>query len=219
MNKCIYDNIIFEFESLIETTVEDHNLRSLVIDFLHKNKLEFNPDNKFFTTEIYNISAFIEFVFAISLINKIDDLNWNFICYIYNNLAILKAIALNSDALDDRKVILGKFKSFVKQKNTTGAIKIFNLFSEFYKYVYDLKKYNHLQNIKEIGYYSNHLIQAYKSSYKLIEVEIEDENFFKKVLYSNFPIGSRYQDIITITGGDNMAQGMPTVKTTRPLLR
>lgn len=203
MNKCIYDNIIFEFESLIETTVEDHNLRSLVIDFLHKNKLEFNPDNKFFTTEIYNISAFIEFVFAISLINKIDDLNWNFICYIYNNLAILKAIALNSDALDDRKVILGKFKSFVKQKNTTGAIKIFNLFSEFYKYVYDLKKYNHLQNIKEIGYYSNHLIQAYKSSYKLIEVEIEDENFFKKVLYSNFPIGSRYQDIITITGGDN----------------
>ena len=203
MNKCIDEKIIIELENLIEATFEDYDLRSLLIDFLHKNKFEFSSDSGYFVTEVYNIGTFIQFVFSISLINKIDDLNWDFLCYIYNNLTLCKDIALNSDTLDNCKVIQKKFKSFVKQKNTTGTVKLFYFFSEFYKYVYDLKKYDHLQNIKEIGCYYNNLIKVHKNKHKLTKEETKYANFLKKELYSDFPIGSRYQDIITITGGDN----------------
>ena len=203
MNKCIYSNVIIELESLIETTIEDYDLKSLLIDFLYKNKFEFSSDNNYFVTEVYNIGAFIQFVFSISLIKKVDELNWDFLCYIYNNIALCKDIALNSDTLHNCKVIQGKFKSFVKQKNTTGIVKLVYFLSEFYKYVYDLKKYDDLHNIKEIGCYYNNLIKSHKNTSKLTKEETKDADFFKKQLYSNFPIGSRYQDIITITGGDN----------------
>src|SRR5699024_2203074 len=109
-------------------------------------------------------------------------------------------IAFNSKTLSNCEVIKCAFKTLMKQKNSTGAKKYYYFLSEFYKYVYDIKKYNHLENIKEIGLYYN-LIQVNTiKTYKLTEKEAEDPNFYIKELYSDFPIGSKYSDIISITG-------------------
>ena len=86
MNKYTDKNVIIELESLIETTIEDHDLRLLLIGFIHKNKFEFISDSSYSIKSVYNIATFTQFLFSISLIKQIDDLNWDFLCYIYNNL-------------------------------------------------------------------------------------------------------------------------------------
>lgn len=202
MKKYTDENTILDFENLIDNTIKDYDLRSLLIDFLYKNKFEFSPSINALGVQIYHISAFIQFIFAISLINEIDDLNWDFLCYIYNNFELCQDIAFNSKTLSNCEVIKCAFKTLMKQKNSTGAKKYYYFLSEFYKYVYDIKKYNHLENIKEIGFYYN-LIQVNTiKTYKLTEKEAEDPNYYIKELYSDFPIGSKYSDIILITGSN-----------------
>lgn len=204
MKKYTDENIILDLENLINNTIEDYDLRLLLIDFLYKNKSEFSPSINTLGNQIYHISAFIQFIFAISLIKEIDDLNWDFLCYIYNNFELCQDIALNSKTLYNCEVINRAFKARVRQKNSTGVEKSYYFLSEFYKYVYDVKKYDHLQNIKEIGYYYNNLVQLHmKKTHKLTEKETKDADFYIKKLYSSFPIGSRYSDIISITKSDN----------------
>ena len=204
MRKYTDENVIRDLESLIKSTIEDRDLRSLLIDFLHENKFEFSPRFNTLGKQIYNIATFIQFVFSISLIKEIDDLNWDFLCYIYNNFSLCQDMAVNSGTLDNCEVISCAFKSFINQKNATGAVKLYYFLSGFYKYLYDLKKYDYLQNIKEIGYYYDKLVQVdMAKKYKLTEKETEDADFFIKKLYSDFPIDSRYSDIITITTSDH----------------
>ena len=139
-----YNNevIIDELENLINYIVEDVNLKSSMIGFLQKHKLQFNRSSvKLSNEQHYNIGIFINFISAISLTKKIDNLDWNFFCYIFNNYNLCMDLIINSNYLYNFKNLKYSFEILsrnCKTVNNFGIRKWVHLLTDYYKYIYDL---------------------------------------------------------------------------------
>lgn len=197
--KVKYTQISSEFSKLINENIEDEDLKSVLMDFSYKSISEMDT-SKFNTKDTHrslymNVDAFITVVSSMSLIKTINDLNWDFFCYIFNNQKLCLEL-VTSLVCKPTYPFLFKVTNR-KRNNNSNFNRFYYYLYTFYRYVYDLNKYNNLDNIKEIGNYYDIFVTDSINSVALLKVIKESKkDFLEKYIYSVYPIGSRYNDII-----------------------
>lgn len=199
--KAIEKNILLEIEQIIEDIITEKDLKYLAIDFLHKNKLKFMDDKKK-KIRFPKIGGFIYFINALSFIGQISKLDWNFLCLVHNNYRIFINLQIHLDKLSIDSILkrtINFIEYELKHGNYECGIKDLHDFTiEFYKYIFELEKYQYLYNIKEIGEYKHLLISTRYKSKIYNKIEFKNNTDLVKNICSDFPINSKYSNMITI---------------------
>ena len=189
---------------LINENVEDNNLKSILIKFTEKCTLHIDTllqDESESSRRLYvlttNFITLTQVICSMSLLKTLDDLNWNFFCYVFNNKDLCTELAINLTEPYEDSYLYKKIKK--KYHKEEFSLFCYYLYS-FYRYVYDLNEYNNLDNIKEIGNYYNIFITDIVNKVGLLRVSSKSNNkqFLEKI-YSLYPIGCKYNDIIVPT--------------------
>ena len=196
-----YTQISSEISELINENIEDEDLKSVLIDFLYKRISDIDiswidTDSSRYLLYV-DAYALTQVVSSMTLINKINDLNWDFFCYIFNNQELCLELGTNLTDKPTYTFISNILKYIKNTSGNTAFNRFYYYLYTFYRYVYDLNKYNNLDNIKEIGNYYNIFVADIINSLASLRVITEsNKDFLKKYIYSVYPIGSRYDDII-----------------------
>lgn len=191
------ENTILALKKIIENEIEDKYLKSAVIEFLYQTKLEVNDSEPKFTLYL-KIISFLYFINSLSSV-KLSYLDWDFLCYVYNNFDLFIDLKhfLNKENYD---IIIEKaIYSFNKNVKHTGKKNFVNFIIDFYKYIYETKKYHKFSNVVEIEKYYNLLISF--SKVRTLYIKVNDKDFlefFLKNIHSDFPINSKYTNMITV---------------------
>ena len=132
--------------------------------------------------------------YLISVFNNksIEDMNWNFICEIYNfdllnTLYHCESLNANQDSLINKA-----YKEKKKRKNVLGAKKFYKVICEFFKYLAYSPLYCDKVNGLEIKKYLHLLTEIKKSKVK------RSIPLYAQEVLSNYPPGCHYNHLIPI---------------------
>lgn len=181
---------------LINEIIEDNNLKTILINFTKKCSLTLLQDADSSTIQNINFNRLKQVICSMSLLKTINDLNWDFFCYIFNNYELCIELAINFTEPYEDSYLYKKLRS--DQRNIREQFSVFYYYLyTFYRYVYDLNEYNNLDNIKEIGNYYDIFITDIVNEVAQLRMSSKSNNKqFLKNLYSLYPIGCKYNDII-----------------------
>ena len=80
---------------LINEIIEDNNLKTILINFTKKCSLTLLQDADSSTIQNINFNRLKQVICSMSLLKTINDLNWDFFCYIFNNYELCIELAIN----------------------------------------------------------------------------------------------------------------------------
>ncbi|MGI1809705.1 tyrosine-type recombinase/integrase [Priestia sp. TGN 0903] len=132
--------------------------------------------------------------YLISVFNNksIEDLNWNFICEVYNfdllnTLYYCESLNANQDSLINKA-----YKEKEKRKNVLGAKNFYKVICEFFKYLAYSPLYCDRMNVLEIKNYLHLLTEIKKSKVK------RSIPLYAQEVLSNYPPCCHYNNLIPI---------------------
>lgn len=198
------ENLTSDLFNLINKNIEDSNLKSILINFtkkcsVHIDTLLQDVDEGSYKVQYINFIKLTHVICSMSLLKTINDLNWDFFCYIFNNQELCVELSLNLTEPYEDSSLYKKLRTKLGRSRENFSVFYYYLYT-FYRYVYDLNEYNSLDNIKEIGNYYDIFITDIVNNVASTRVSSKSNNKQSlEKIYSLYPINSRYNDIIIPT--------------------
>lgn len=170
-------------------TIKSNDIKSILLEILNKN-----DDGSYLNTiEVIIWSAVCEKL----KIYEVCDLNWNKLCLLQNVSYIELLNSLNEKVLIEYKETILKIKSSYKDGGMALGLKKYrSIIKKLFIYLSEDLRFRSYENIREIKKYED-LILADKLGNLRTERRWGDNSFIAQNIFSNYPINSSYDELIS----------------------